>query len=199
MKTSSVSGKRGVSKVIAALPNIGILGPIGSGKGTAARYLTKKYKYKIINMGNIVRAIARKEHIKPIRKNLEKLQIKYSKKYGKDFVIGKAIEKANLSRKPVILDGIRKPIQARLAKQKLKAKLILVDASPEIRFKRLKKRRRAGFSKTFQEFKKIDSAENKIFAFSKTKKYADYFIYNDKGERYLYKELSLLMKKLKKS
>ena len=118
--------------------NLGILGPAGSGKGFAAKYIAKRFGYNVINMGNIVRALARKEHIKPTRANLEKIGEKYSKIYGKDFVIEHAIERAKESKKPVIIDGIRKPVQAKLAKKVLKAKLILIDASPEVRFERMK-------------------------------------------------------------
>ena len=74
------------------LPTLGLMGKMGSGKGYASKYLAKKYGYKIIGMGNIVRAVARKERMKPTRENLESLQKKYSKN-GKDFVIEKLKEK----------------------------------------------------------------------------------------------------------
>ena len=171
---------------------------MGSGKGTAARFLSKKYGYKIINMGNIVRALARRNGVKPTRSNLEKLQVKYRGKYGRDFVIGKAIEKALASKKPVILDGIRKPVQAKLAKKVLKAKIILVDARPEVRFQRLKNRRRkSGYEKTFDDFKKMEKQERKFFKMDKTFKYADYKLDNSKDARHLERQLRALIKKLK--
>jgi len=176
--------------------NLGILGPAGSGKGFAAKYIAKKYGYTIINMGDIVRALARKEHIKPTRANLEKIGEKYSKIYGKDFVIEHAIERAKASKKPVIIDGIRKPIQARLAKEKLKAKLILVDASPEIRFERMKKRRRSNFPKTLEIFKKEEKQEQKFFNLNKTFSMRDYKIDNSNGEKYLFEQINKIMEKL---
>ena len=177
-------------------PNLGIFGPAGCGKGIASGYLAKKYNYKIINLGNIVRALARKENIRPTRENLEKLQAKYSKKYHEDFVIEHALEKANNLKRPVILDGIRKPVQAKLAKQKLKAKLILVNASSQVRFKRMKLRHRAGFSKTLKEFKRVEAKENKVFRLNKTLGYADYKVDNSKDKKWLYNQLDALMKKL---
>ena len=178
--------------------NLGIMGPAGSGKGFAAKHIAKKYGYKIINMGNIVRALARKEHIKPSRENLEKLQARFSKKYGKDFVIGHAIELAKASKKPVIIDGIRKPIQAELAKEKLGAKLILVDAKPEIRFERMKERhRKSGFSKTLEEFNKTEENEDMVFNLKKTFSMADFKVDNSNGERYLFYQLDRIMAVLK--
>jgi dephospho-CoA kinase len=178
------------------MKNLGILGAAGSGKGIASKYLAKRYHYKIINMGDIVRALARKEHLSPTRENLEKLQAKYSNIYKQDFVIEHALKKAFESKKPVILDGIRKPIQAKLAKQKLKAKLILVDASPSIRFERMKKRRRTGFSKTLDEFKKLESRENKVFNLNRTFRMVDYKIDNSNGKACLFRQLDRLMRRL---
>jgi dephospho-CoA kinase len=178
--------------------NLGIFGPAGGGKGIAAKYIAKKAHYRIINMGNIVRALARKERIKPTRDNLEKLQAKYSKIYHQDFVIEHALEKALKSRKPVILDGIRKPVQARLAKEKLNAKLILVTANPELRFERMRKRRRTGFAKTLQEFKRSEAKEGKVFNLKKTFSMADYKIDNSNGMTLFMREIDRLIKRINK-
>jgi dephospho-CoA kinase len=179
--------------------NLGVLGPAGSGKGFAAKYLAKKYGYNVINMGNIVRALARKEHIKPTRANLEKIGEKYAKVYGHDFVIEHAIERAMKSKKPVIIDGIRKPIQAKLAKQELNAKLILIDASPEVRFERMKKRRRANFPKTIEIFKKEEKQEEKFFNLKKTFSMCDYTLDNSKlSEKQLYLALDNLIRRINK-
>lgn len=172
------------------------MGPVGSGKGIASKYVAKKYNYNIINLGNIVRILARKHHITPTRKNLEKLQAKYSHIYHHDFVIEHALEKAHKSNKQVILDGIRKPVQAKLAKQKLRARLILVDSKPEIRFERMKKRRRHNFPKTIAEFKKEEANENRVFNLKKTFSMADYRIDNSDGEKKFLSQVDKIMKKI---
>ena len=177
--------------------NLGVLGPVGSGKGIAAKYIARKYGYNILVMGNIVRALAKREKIKPTRDNLEHLQAKYAKKYHTDYIMKLALEKAMKSKKPVIIDGIRKPIQAKLARQKLKAKLILVDASPEIRFERMKKRRRKGFSKTLKDFIRVEKNEQKFFNLKRTFSMADFRVDNSNGKKYLLKQLDQIMKKLK--
>jgi dephospho-CoA kinase len=178
--------------------NLGIFGPAGGGKGIASKYLAKKFGYKIINLGNIVRALARKEHISPTRNNLEKLQAKYSKIYKEDFVIEHALEKAMKSKRPVILDGIRKPVQAKLAKEKLHVKLILVDANPELRFERMKKRRRTGFAKNLKEFIIQEKKEDRVFNLKKTFGMADYRIDNSRGMKYFMDRLNQIMDKINK-
>ena len=180
------------------MKNLGVLGAAGSGKGIAAKYLAKKYHYKIVNLGDIVRSLARKEKLKPTRDNLEKLQAKYSKKYHYDFIIEHALEKAQRIKGPVILDGIRKPVQAKLAKQKLNAKLILVDATPELRFERMKKRRRTGFADTLEEFKRSEAKEDKVFNLKKTFSMIDYKVNNSDGMQLLFKQLDNLMRKINK-
>jgi dephospho-CoA kinase len=172
----------------------GILGPIGSGKGTAAKHVSKKYGYKIIVMGNLVRELAKKLKISTTRGNLQALQKKYRKKYGDYFFINLAIEKAKKYEKAII-DGIRTPYDARGAKAG-GAKLILIDASPEVRFKRMKKRRRAGFSKTLEQFNKEEASEWKIFNFKKTLGYVDYRIFNNGGKTELCIDVDKLMKRI---
>ncbi len=179
------------------MQNLGVLGPMGSGKGFAAKYLAKKYGYQIITMGNIVRALARKERVSPKRENLEKVQKKYRDKYGSDYIVRQAIKKAEKSSKPVIFDGLRTKIDVSTAKKELGMKIILVDAKPEIRFQRLKKRRRADFPRTVKEFKRIEALENKTFHLRETFKYADYTVDNSDGEERLYSQLSRIVDNLK--
>lgn len=178
------------------MQDLGVFGPMGSGKGFAAKYLSKKYGYRIISMGNIVRALARKKHAKPTRLNLEKIQREYRKKYGDDFVIRETIKKARASSKPVILDGVRSVIDARTAKKELGVKMILVDAAPEVRYQRMKKRRRADFPRTIEEFKKVEASENRTFHMNKTFSYADYKVDNGNGQKYFYSQLDKIVKKL---
>jgi len=179
------------------LPNLGIMGEMGSGKGFASKYLSRKYGYRIITMGNFARALARKEHMKPSRENLEKLQKKYSKKG--DFIMEKVLEEARESKKPVILDGIRKPSQAKMAMKELGVVLVDIEADPEIRFERMKKRgRKSGFPRTFEAFKKIEAREEKVFHIRKALGMAKYRINNGTDTRKFYKDLSSLMKKVRK-
>ncbi len=132
---------------------IGFIGSIGSGKGVAAKYLVKRYSFYRIVMGNLVRALARRKGIKISRKNLQNLAKRYRKKYGEDYFINLAVAKAKKSNKNIVIDGIRTLADAQVAKKELNAKIVLIDAKPEIRFEREKKRRRKGFPETLTQFK----------------------------------------------
>jgi len=177
---------------------LGLIGPIASGKGFAGKHLEKKYSFKRIVMGDLIRAIARKKHVKPFRDNLRKFQKEYTKKYGRDYFINLAIKKAKESgKKRIAIDGIRYPEQAKVAKEN-GAVIILFTATPEIRFKREKERGRTGAPKTFQQFQKQEAKEWKMFHFKKTIEYADYVINNDGTEQELYKNVDSVMKKILK-
>jgi len=176
---------------------LGIVGTIGAGKDNASNYLVNHYSFFKVHMGNLVRALARKEKIKITRENLGRLQEKYHKKYGKEFLINAAINKARESKKQkVIISGIRTPEQAARFKKEPNAKIIFIDAKPKLRFERLKKRKRKGFPKTLKEFKKQEKNEERYFKFNKILRYADYKIENNATEKDLYKKLDNLIRKL---
>ncbi len=176
---------------------IGFIGPIGSGKGIAAKYLVERHSFYRIIMGNLVRAIARRKSIKITRKNLQNLAKNYRKRYGENYFISITIEKAKKSKKDVVIDGIRTFADAQMAKKGLNAKIVLIDAKPEIRFKRLQKRRRKGFSETFAQFKLEEKNEPGFVELKKTLREVNYKIENNATEKDLYKKLDNLVKRLK--
>jgi dephospho-CoA kinase len=172
---------------------IEVIGGIGSGKDLVSRYLKKKYDFGFVHMGNIVRELTEKQGLRLTRKNLRETQEKYHKKYGDDYVIKIALKKTK-KYKNATISGIRTPLQARVPK-KYGAKIILVQAKAELRFKRAKKRRRHGFAKNLVEFKKQEKEENKFFNFKKTFSYADYIINNNGTKKQLFMQIDKIMKK----
>ena len=61
----------------------------------------------------------------------------------------------------------------------------------------MKKRRRTGFARNIQEFKKSEANEDKVFNLKKTFSMADFKINNSKGEEYFIDRLNKIMKKIK--
>lgn len=176
---------------------IGVIGTISSGKGTVAHYISQKYGLKHIIMSDFLRKVLRKRGIAINRESLRHWQSYIRRKYCKgnlSICTLEDIQKQNLKR--VVIDGIRRPKQAKLLKKKLNIKIIFVDAPLEIRFRRAKLRQRRGYVRTFEEFKKQDKKEIKIFKMNKTKKYADFKIINDKGKKDTYKKVDKVMKRI---
>jgi dephospho-CoA kinase len=177
---------------------IAIIGSIASGKGTAADFFVKKYGFKHITMSDFLRQEARRRKVKPTRTYLRKLQAELRKDFGNNVLVEMARQKINESpNKNFVIDGLRDYREAKYAKKKLKIKIILVDASALVRFKRQKARARNGYSRTYHDFLYEDAKENAMFDFYKTRKLANFTIFTDEGKEVLYKELKELMDKHK--
>ncbi|MHA1506908.1 MAG: nucleoside monophosphate kinase [Candidatus Asgardarchaeia archaeon] len=177
---------------------IGLIGPIGSGKSTVAEYLEKKYSFYRITMGDLVREIARKRGVEETRENLQRIQKEFVDKYGWDYFARKVIEKIkNSGKDKIIIDGMRRPNDVILPKKEFKDILIiLVDASPETRFKRLQERKRPGFPKTYEEFKEHERREFELFKFNETLKFVDCkIVNNDSSKESLYRKVDEVLKK----
>lgn len=181
---------------------IGVAGTAASGKDAAADYIVKAYRFKKITLSNYLRAEALKHGKKPTRDYLRKLQALLREKYGDDYLINKVIEtvtkKDHIKMLNVVIVGLRTVIETKKAKEKLKAKLIFVDADPFIRYMRQKKRQRAsGFAKTYEQFLHEEALENAAFDFHKTRKMADFELDNSGTLKDMQRQIDKIMKKLK--
>ncbi|MCS7134354.1 MAG: AAA family ATPase [Candidatus Pacearchaeota archaeon] len=177
---------------------VGIAGTIGAGKDTIANFFVKNYNFKKIVMSNFLREIEKHRRVKPTRANLRKLQLELRKKYGEEILmemlLSKIVEK-NLKR--VVISGIRTLAEIKFLKKKLNAKIIFVDAKPEVRFLRIKKRGRIGDPKTYEQFLHEDAIENAMFSLKKVKKFADFVIDNSFDVKNMERQIRRIAKKMK--
>ncbi|MFH1977973.1 MAG: AAA family ATPase [Candidatus Aenigmatarchaeota archaeon] len=162
---------------------IGVVGLIGSGKDVFASHLTKKYGYRTINMGDIVREFVLSLGRQITRENLHQTQKEYRDKYGADF-FGKEVEKKIKANEwtHVIIDGIRRvediePIKKDYEKDFM---LIFIEADDKIRFERLRKRKRDGDPKTFREFAEQERNEYVHFHWDDLFRMAEYKLDNNR-------------------
>lgn len=179
---------------------VGLLGTIGSGKTTVSDYLVKKYRFYRIMMGDIVRGVARKLRLDVTRENLTELGAGHIRPYTKKYWIDEAVRIAKKSKKSrVLIDGIRKPIDALIAKRN-GAVFILIDAKPEIRYNRIVRRKREDEKQeSFSKFKRDEERERKFFNFKKTLGYVDYKIDNSGTVKALHKQVDKLIRKISES
>ena len=161
---------------------IGVGGTIGAGKDVCTDYLKNKYGFMIIEMGDLVREELKQNGMPESRENLQFLAKKRTDEFGIGYWARKTIQKIESLKKDFIaINGVRRPIDANLPRKVFgdKYKLIFVDADVEIRFKRLKARKRPGDPKTLAEFKKQERAEWKLFDFEHAMEKADFTIKNN--------------------
>lgn len=178
---------------------IGLIGTIGAGKDTVSDYIRDSYGYEVITMGDLVREVAKERGIEPNRENLTNIQKEHVEKYGGDFWIKKVVERIRSSGwKKAIINGIRRPVDAEVAKKAFGKDMImvLVDADTKVRFSRLQKRGRVGDPRTLEEFHRQEQSEFERFDFKRTLDYVEHTIRNNGTLEDLNKNTDALLKKL---
>ena len=178
---------------------IGLIGYIGSGKDTVAEYLVKKYKLSHVSYGDIVRELSVAKSRTKNRSDLIRTQKEYVKKYGHSYFGKIAVKKIKENGGNNVLSGIRRfedikePMDA-FGKDFL---LIFIDSGPRKRFERMKRRKREGDPKTFEEFLRQEKEENKAFDIDKIMKYVRFTISNDGTLQELHKNIDNFLAKTK--
>ncbi len=180
---------------------IGLVGPIGCGKGAVSNYLREKHGFKIITIGDIIREELKKRNLEITRENSYKVQAELRRK-DPHYIIKSIIEKIKKNAwEKVVIDGIRYPHQARIPQQVFGKDflLILINASSKIRYERLVRRGREDKPNSYEEFLEQEKKENKIFNLKETYSLASAEIMNESTILELHKKIdNLLSKFLKK-
>ena len=169
-----------------------ITGLPGSGKSTVAKIFKQK-SFEMIEMGNIARAIAKKQKM-----SVDEFSKIARRKYGKDFFAKKVVEliekrKKRNKKKNFVISGLRNLEELEEFKKLDKnAKLIAVTAPKELRIKRLLRRKR----KTQKE---IEARDKKEIALGMLKliKNADFVLANTSTKEELRKNVEEILKALR--
>jgi dephospho-CoA kinase len=162
---------------------VGTVGLNGSGKDTVISIISKELGIPMITIGDIARQIAATKNIAPTRENLTKISLDYRRKNGSDYFpkeVIRTIEKNNWDF--VGVAGIRSIVDVDTFRKRFGNDFILifVDASDQaVRFERIAKRGEPRDPKTFEQFLKQDSEEEKNFKLNAAIKEANYVIKND--------------------
>ncbi|MFH8080987.1 MAG: AAA family ATPase [Candidatus Aenigmatarchaeota archaeon] len=176
---------------------LGIVGFIGSGKDTAAKYIEEKYGYKTISYSELVHEKTREEGLETTRENLQMIAKKYRENYGMDYFARLAVEKAlNSGCEKIILKDLRRKEDVEVPKQFFERFYVIeIYANKKIRFERLKRRGSIKDPKTWKEFVKQEENE-KLLGFHEAVKYADFRIKNNGSIEDLKSQIDQLMKKI---
>lgn len=131
----------------------------GAGKSTIATGLKEK-GFEVFNMGDAVRAEAKRRNLEPTGKNLGKLMLELREKNGPGVVAELTQPNIiNSNSNTVIIDGIRSNHEIEVFKKIGTVKLLLIEASPDIRFNFLHERGRSDDPKTRELFNERDKRE----------------------------------------
>lgn len=179
---------------------IGLVGPMGSGKGTIADYLQGK-GFKYTSLSDRIREELKRQGKLETRENLQDVGDDLRKRKGSG-VLAKMTAKKYKGEKKLVIDSIRNPEEIGVLKEQFNAVIIAVTASRRKRFELIKGRGRKGDVQTWEEFlqkdkrefdKKADSHQIQI---AKCIDMADYKIENEGTKEELVDTVDSLFKKI---
>jgi len=134
---------------------LGFVGKLASGKAVCQQYISDKYEAGSARFSTSLRDILNRLYLPISRENLQDLSLDLRNRFGSD-VLARVIAE-DVKRAPndiVVIDGVRRLDDIVSLKDLPNFYLISIDASPEIRYERMKKRNEnAGDAeKTFDQF-----------------------------------------------
>lgn len=120
-----------------------LTGMPGAGKSTIAAGLQKS-GYESINMGDAVRAEAKKRNLEPTGQNLGKLMLELREKNGQGAVAELIKDQIARSKSDVVvIDGVRSNAEIEVLKKIATVRLLSIHASTDTRFNFLNVRNRS--------------------------------------------------------
>lgn len=177
---------------------IGLVGPSGSGKTSLGNYLKKK-GFMLITLSAFLKKILEKRGNEVSKKNLQDLGNKLRKRYGAGVLAHLALKEIKKRKKQVVIDGIRNLGEIKVLKAQDNFYLIGVNARPDIRYRRARKKRKL---KNFQEFVQLEIRDTAGGIKSKGLQVqpcylnADFFIDNNFSLKIFYKKIDKLLEKI---
>ncbi len=134
---------------------IGLTGACCSGKDTIAEYISKKHGYKHYSLSDILREIMKEKGIELTRENLAAFGTELREENGNEILAKKALEKIDLSGK-FCITSIRHTGEAKKLRERKDFVLVNVTAPQNMRFERMRNRKRVGDPQTFEKFTELE-------------------------------------------
>ena len=136
-----------------------LTGMPGSGKSSIVSAL-KAMGLETLNLGDGVRAEAKRRNLEPSGDNLGKLMLELREKNGPGAIAELLTEPIkNSQSKVIIIDGVRSTAEIEVLKNVGSVKLLSIEASADTRYKFLSARGRSDDPKTREKFEERDNRE----------------------------------------
>lgn len=135
-----------------------LTGMPGAGKSTIANGLKSK-GFDVINMGDAVRAEAKKRNLEPTGKNLGKLMLELREKNGPGAIAELITEQITKSNSVIVIDGIRSNAEIDVLRKIGIVKILAIHASTNTRYSFLTKRGRSDDPQNQETFNERDARE----------------------------------------
>jgi len=176
---------------------IGIVGTAGSGKSTAAKYITEKYDAQEFSFSSLLVEALKNFRSEITRKDLIWLMVTMKEKFGDDILTRVMKNKIKEAKSPVVVvSGLRLPSDYDFIRGFKKNKLIFITAPLELRWERVSKRgEKSDDNIPLEEFKKFSQEKTEVHIEEIGKK-ADFTISNDKDLEEFKKDINKVVDKI---
>jgi dephospho-CoA kinase len=134
---------------------LGLTGPNSSGKGEVARFLGES-GFSIHSLSDAVREEATLRGLDHSRDNLIRIGTALREEFGEGVLAERTLRRLN---SPSVVDSIRNPGEIRVLRTLPGFHLLGIDAPPELRFERSRRRGRIGDGETMEDFLRKEQLE----------------------------------------
>ncbi|MFO1519687.1 MAG: deaminase [bacterium] len=136
---------------------IGLTGKNASGKGEVAAFF-KEGGFQYYSLSDVLRDELTTRKLPVTRDNLIQIGNELRKAHGAGVLAMKILSKLEVD-KNYVIDSFRNPREVEVFRSQNHFHLIHVTAVPEIRFERIRSRKRESDPTTFEQFKKLEATE----------------------------------------
>ncbi len=178
---------------------IGLTGRNGSGKGEAAKFLQHKSFYPY-SLSDVIREEVRVRGMEITRERLIEVGTELRSQGGTGVLAERVLDKIEAD-KNYVIDSFRHPDEVKAFRLRPDFRLLLVDATPEVRFQRVRDRGRERDTTTVEEFMELESREEASVDWHgqqlvAVEEIADFTISNNGSLGQLQDQISDLLKRL---
>ncbi|HAJ99579.1 MAG TPA: hypothetical protein DCM62_06105 [Bacteroidales bacterium] len=163
---------------------IGITGTLGAGKGTVVDYLAQHFGLTHFSVRAFLADDLRQRGIEVNRDTLTEWANKLRVAHSPSYIIEQLYEKAAIENRNCIIESIRTPGEIAALRKKEHFYLLAVDASPEIRYDRIRLRKSETDNVSYETF--LSNEKREMHSNDPTKqnlaeciRQADYVILNN--------------------
>jgi dephospho-CoA kinase len=179
-------------------PILAVVGMCGSGKSEVVKFLVKKFKWPVVYLGGITFEWMKERNIPVNYQNEKESREQIRRENGGMGAYAKLalpkIAKLLKEKKGVIVESLYSWSEYKILKEKYgdNFKVVAAHASPAIRFKRLKARKKERPMKNYAEFQARDYSEIENIEKGGPIAMADYLVVNEGSLKDLHKKLNLI-------
>lgn len=177
---------------------IGISGPAGAGKDTAASYITQRLGIEHISGGDVLRNMLSELGLKPTKNAVSDFGTFLRQHYGADFIIRAVIAKTQ-NADDFINSGLRTVEECQII-QANGGKVMYIEAPSSLRYQRITNRNRGGEQTDIQSLQKQDEKEANAGVelaenLNAVRSIADDIVMNDASIEALREQLEVILKR----